>query len=154
MPDLDKIVDRLARLEAAEAARGLLSAYARQCDTRDPEAVSQLFAPDGVLEVPGRHFGGRHEVRAFYSGAFTDDPTDKTHFITNSAMVWLGGGRTAVHSYFLYTAAGDETSILGWGEYHDVVEVGDEGARFERKAISIRRAVDVREGWSLAVGGK
>jgi hypothetical protein len=102
--------------------------------------------------VPGHTYKGRDEVVSFYRQAWLDDPSQKTHFITNSTTEWLGSGRVAVDSYFLYTAAGDTSSVLGWGEYGDVVRVSEGPAAFEHKSISIRRSVDVRDGWALSTG--
>jgi uncharacterized protein (TIGR02246 family) len=142
--------ERLDRLESIEAARGVLARYADACDAQDLSALAELFADGCELEVPGQVYRGQDEVVAFYRQAFADDPSRKSHFITNVKADWLGAGRVAVDSYFLYTAAGDTSSVLGWGEYHDVVTTAEKDPAFARKSITIRRAVDVREGWALA----
>jgi uncharacterized protein (TIGR02246 family) len=132
--------ERLDRLETIEAAREILARYADACDAQDVEAVVSLFAPDCALDVPDQTYRGTDEVRAFYRQAWDTDPSQKSHFITNVKTRWLGSSRVAVDCYFLYTAAGDVTSVLGWGEYQDVVSTAGGPARFERKAIKIRRA--------------
>jgi uncharacterized protein (TIGR02246 family) len=150
----DTFDERLERLECVEAARGVLARYALACDAQDLSALADLFAEDCELEVPGRLCRGLDEVVAFYRQAFADDPSRKSHFITNVKADWLGAGKVAVDSYFLYTAAGDASSVLGWGEYRDVVALAGKGSVFSRKSITIRRAVDVRDGWALAgLGG-
>jgi uncharacterized protein (TIGR02246 family) len=134
------VADRLDRLETIEAAREVLARYADACDAQDTEAVVSLFAPDAVLDVPDQPYRGAGEIRAFYRQAWEADPSQKSHFITNVKARWLGPGRVAVDCYFLYSAAGDATSVLGWGEYHDVVSTTAGSACFERKSITIRRA--------------
>jgi len=141
------VEERLERLEAAEAARRLLARYARACDRQDADAVVALFAPDGEIEIPGTVYNGVTEIKVFYQQAFTDDPSIKSHIITNTETAWRGGGLIAIDAYLLYTAAGDASSVLGWGEYHAIVRVGAEAA-IQRLTISIRRAVDVRQGWA------
>jgi uncharacterized protein (TIGR02246 family) len=131
--------ERLDRLETIEAAREVLARYADACDAQDLDAVVGLFAPDAVLDIPGQPYQGTDEVRAFYQQAWEADPSQKSHFITNVKTRWLGPGRVAVDCYFLYTAAGDATSVLGWGEYQDVVSTAAGPASFERKSIKIRR---------------
>lgn len=142
--------ERLDRLELIEAARVLLARYADACDVQDLSALADLFAEGCELEVPGHVYRGVDEVVAFFRQAFADDPSRKSHFITNVNAEWLATGRVAVNSYFLYTAAGDTSSVLGWGEYHDVVTTTGKEPAFARKSITVRRAVDVRDGWALA----
>jgi uncharacterized protein (TIGR02246 family) len=142
--------ERLDRLESIETARALLARYADACDAQDLGALAELFADGCELEVPGQVYRGQDEVVAFFRQAFVDDPSRKTHFITNVKTDWRGAGVVAVDSYFLYTAAGDSSSVLGWGEYHDVITTAGKDPAFASKSISIRRAVDVRQGWALA----
>jgi 3-phenylpropionate/cinnamic acid dioxygenase small subunit len=148
VPDHPSVEERLDYLEMAERARSLLAGYAQACDAQDVEALARLFSATGRVEVPDRAFEGREAVLGFYRHAFASDPSRKSHFITNVETRRLGLGRVAVDSYFIYTASGDATSILGWGEYRDVVADGPEGVRFESKSIAVKRAVDVREGWA------
>ena len=139
---------RLDRLESIESAREALARYADACDAQDLDAVCDLFTGDAVLEVPGHLYTGGDQVRHFYREAWQEDPSQKSHFITNVKTRWLGTGRVEVDSYFLYTAAGDASSVLGWGVYRDTVRTTDGVGRFEQKSIAIRRAVDVRQGWA------
>ncbi|MBI1181386.1 MAG: SgcJ/EcaC family oxidoreductase [Alphaproteobacteria bacterium] len=61
MSDLDKILDRLDRLESKDAIRGLVTAYAIACDEHDLPRLSSLFTDDatfssssGAVWVSGR----------------------------------------------------------------------------------------------------
>ena len=146
---------RLQRLEALEAARELLAAYARACDAQDLPGVVALFAPDCELGIPGQSWTGVDAVREFFRGAWTADPSQKNHFISNVRAVdtradGADPGEVTVDAYFLYTAAGDDSSVLGWGEYRDVVTTSGPRPLFRSKIMSVTRAADVRQGWALA----
>jgi uncharacterized protein (TIGR02246 family) len=143
------VEERLDRLESMEAARTVLARYASACDAQDLDDLLGLFAADSELDVPGQTWHGAGEVAEFYRQAFASDPTQKSHFITNVKVACVGVATVAIDSYFLYTAAGDTSSILGWGEYRDIVDTSGPQPVFRRKSIAIRRAVDVRQGWSL-----
>ena len=140
---------RLERLEAVEAARWVLARYAEACDAQDLDAIGGLFTLEAELVVPGASFAGRQKIVEFYRQAWTEDPSRKTHFITNVSAHVFQAGLVEVTSYFLYTAAGYNSSVLGWGEYRDEVATSGDRPRFTRKSIAIRRATDVREGWVL-----
>lgn len=148
--DQADVASRLARLEALEAARALLARYARACDASDLAAVTALFSPRCRLEVAGRSWSGVDEIAGFFRQAWSEDPTRKRHFITNIEALEWDGAKVTVEAYFLYTAAGDSSSILGWGEYLDVIDTTGTGPLFEEKSMRVVRAADVREGWALS----
>ncbi len=151
-PDAEALLARLRRLEDVEAARGLLASYARACDAQDLEAVVSLFGPDAQVAVPGASWQGREGVRQFYSEAWAADPSRKSHFVANVRAVSHQVDSVTVDSYFMYTAAGDRSSVLGWGEYRDEIDTSGPQPLFTRKEMSVTRAADVREGWALVPG--
>jgi uncharacterized protein (TIGR02246 family) len=142
------IEERIERLESMEAARRLMARYARACDAQDLDGIVELFAPDCELEIPGRTWRGRDEVREFFRRAWADDPSRKSHFITNVECRPREAGSVAVDAYFLYTASGDRSSVIGWGCYADVVDTTAPDPVFARKAMTVTRAADVRDGWA------
>lgn len=144
---VEALAERLNALEAGEAARTALAGYARAVDAQSVEGVRALLADDVVLDV-GAAFEGADAVTEFFRRAFADDPADKAHFITNIDVRWLGGGRASVDTYFMWTAADRQTSILGWGTYAHEVVVRDGVARFSKMSLAVRRMADVREGWA------
>jgi hypothetical protein len=145
---LSDVEQRLLALETAEAARTTLARYADAVDAQSVSGIEELLAPDVVLDV-GAVFEGRAAVTEFFRKAFADDPSDKSHFITNVRVSSVGTGRAKVDAYFLYTAAADTTSIIGWGTYAHEVAVAPEGeGLFTRMSLGIRRSVDVRNGWT------
>ena len=146
--EVELLTSRLRQLEAAEAVRRLLARYGAACDRCDLEAVVALFSEDGCVEAGGRTWVGRECVRTFFSDAWATDRSKKTHFIVNVVAGELAGARLDVRSTFLYTGAGAKLSVLGWGEYHDVVDVSQPEAAFQLKGVDLKWAGDVRSGWA------
>jgi len=72
----------------------------------------------------------------------------RKHFLVNQKVTATGAGTALLESYFLYTYAGDDTAILGWGNYIDRVRVIDGVGYIEEKRISIDVHSDIREGWA------
>ncbi len=142
-----QLLERVKALEAGEAARTVLAKYARAVDAQSVSGIRELLADDVVLDV-GQAVEGADAVTEFFRKAFEDDPAEKSHFITNIEVRWLGDDRASVETYFLWTAADDTTSLLGWGTYAHEVVVDDGVARFSKMALAIRRMADVREGWT------
>lgn len=144
----DALLERLERLEACEASRSLAVRYANALDQVDLVALEALFTEDAVLEIPDRQFEGRTALMAFFADAFATATATKRHFMCNLEVASTGAFTTRMRSYFLYTFAGVDTSILGWGHYVDDIVIADGVARFASKTISIDVHADVREGWA------
>ncbi len=143
------LTERVEQLEAMEAARRLLARYARACDGQDLEGVVSLFHDEAEVEVPGRTWKGQDGVRECYRAAWEADPSRKSHFITNVECTGYEAGRVSVEASFLYTAAGVNSSVLGWGQYRDEVNTSGPDIVFTRKWMNVSRAGDIRQGWSL-----
>ena len=146
-PDIPALLERLERLETAELARAASWRYAVAIDTLDLDMLAAVFTEDAVLTTRRGPRQGRDEVVSYYRDALAE-PVARKHFMLNQATTWLGPGRAAMHSYFIYTFAGDDASILGWGEYHDRVRVIDGIGYIEEKRISIDVHADSRVGWA------
>jgi uncharacterized protein (TIGR02246 family) len=145
--DVEALKDRLARLEVAEAARAATWRYAIAVDTSDFDLLSDVFTEDAVLTTRQGPRQGRAEILAYYRKALAD-ALGRKHFMLNQAVTPIGPDVAVVDSYFMYTFAGEDTSILGWGNYHDRVRVIDGVARIEEKRISIDVHADSRVGWA------
>jgi len=141
------MADRLARLETAEAARAATWRYATAVDTVDFEMLADAFTEDGALTTRKGSRRGRDVVVDYYRTALAD-PVARKHFLVNQEVQVLEPGLATVNSYFIYTYAGDDTSILGWGNYVDTVRVVDGVGRIAEKRISIDVHADAREGWA------
>lgn len=140
--------ERIARLEAIEAAKGFFYTYAETLDAPDPEAVAALFVEAGELKTPIGDFAGREAIKNFYAEAFAADTSLKRHFLANPRAEVLADGNVRVESYFLYVGRGDG-SIIGWGTYDDVVSVADGDVRYVSKKIEIHMGTTLSEGWAL-----
>ncbi len=142
-----EITERIEALEAAEAARTLMAEYAEAVDAQDIDAFAVLL-DDGVVLDVGDKVEGSAAVKEFFEGAFKADPATKSHFITNIAVDWLGGGEAGVKTYFLWTAADPDVSTIGWGTYDHEIVMREGSARFSKMSLAIRRQVDSRVGWA------
>jgi ketosteroid isomerase-like protein len=145
--DVEAMARRLARLEVAEAAREATWRYALAVDTLDFDLLSDVFTENAVLTTRQGPRQGREEILAYYRKALAD-PVGRKHFMVNQSVAHVGPDAATLLSYFLYTFAGQDTSILGWGTYHDVVRVVDGVGRIEEKRISIDVHADSRIGWA------
>jgi ketosteroid isomerase-like protein len=143
---LGRLADRLERLETAEAAREASWRYAAAVDTLDFDLLAQVFTDDAVLTTRKGPRQGRDEIVAYYRQALAD-PIDRKHFMLNQRVTWQAPGEALMESYFIYTFAGEDTSILGWGGYHDRVRVIDGVGYLAEKRISIDVHADTRIGW-------
>ncbi|MEM6708704.1 MAG: nuclear transport factor 2 family protein [Pseudomonadota bacterium] len=68
MNDAQHLLERLDRLESAEAIRRLKAAYCAGCDDdHNPDTLTDLFWPDAVWEAAGiAHCEGETAIRAFF----------------------------------------------------------------------------------------
>ena len=139
---------RIARLEEIEKARGLYHVYAETLDDPNPDTVAPLFTTDAVLHTPIGDFSGREAIHEFYTKAFAGDTSVKRHFITNSRVVAHEPGQVTLASYFLYVGRGDDSSIIGWGTYHDRIDVSGEAPLFAEKTIDVHVGTDLQSGWA------
>ena len=145
--DIEALTARLARLELTEAAREATWRYALAVDTLDFDLLRDVFAEDAVLTTRQGSRQGREEILAYYRKALAD-PLGRKHFMVNQTVTPVGSDVAEMHSYFIYTFAGEDTSTLGWGNYHDRVRVIDGVGRIEEKRISIDVQADSRIGWA------
>ncbi len=146
LTDMHALVQRLERLELAELARAVSWRYATAVDTSDFELLATVFTEDAVLTTSKGSRQGRDAVVAYYVTALAT-PIGRKHFLVNQTVTPLGPGRALMESYFLYTYAGDDTSILGWGNYVDRVRVSDGVGYIEEKSIFVNVQADTRVGW-------
>jgi ketosteroid isomerase-like protein len=141
------IAARLEQLESAELARAVSWRYAEAVDKPDLELLSQVFTEDAALTTSKGTRQGRDQVVAYYATALAN-PVARKHFLVNQTVTPLAPGLIQLESYFLYTFAGDDTSILGWGNYVDRVRIIDGVGYIEDKKISADVHADSRIGWA------
>ena len=147
VPDLEALTARLERLEAAERAREATWRYATAVDTVDFALLADAFTADAVLTTSKGSRHGRETVVDYYRTALAS-PVDRRHFLVNQTVDVAGPDEATVTSSFVYTYAGADTSILGWGRYVDVVRVEDGAWRIASKTITVDVHADSRTGWA------
>jgi uncharacterized protein (TIGR02246 family) len=141
------LLERLERLETADAARETAYRYAKAIDTPDFELLAGVFAPDATLTTRRGSRRSREAIVDYYREALAA-PLARRHFIVNEQVTWLAPGEALMRSSFLYTFAGDDTSILGWGGYVDRIHVLDGVGVIVEKTITVDAHADSRTGWA------
>jgi len=141
------LTTRLQQLEAAELARATSWRYANAVDTPDFELLSSVFTKDAVLTTSKGSRTGRDQVLDYYATALVA-PVKRKHFLVNQSVTSLGPDLVLLESYFIYTFAGDDTSILGWGNYVDRIRIIDGVGYIEDKRITAEIHADSRVGWA------
>ncbi len=140
--------DVASRLELIEQAKVVTYRYGRACDRKDVDALrTEVFTPDAVLHVPRGDHVGADAIAAFYAAAFAAQPGTRRHFLTNQIAEVTAPGEVTVESYFFFLSE-DERSVIGWGNYRDVVVVRDGTARIRDKTIALDVFTDLDAGWA------
>lgn len=138
---------RVDALAAAERAREATWRYATAVDSLDFDLLADAFTTDAVLTTSKGSRHGRDTVVDYYRTALAA-PVDRRHFLVNQHVDVTGPDEATVTSSFLYTYAGPDTSILGWGRYVDVVRPEDGTWRIASKTIAVDVHADTRTGWA------
>jgi hypothetical protein len=141
------LLARLERLETAEAARETAYRYARAIDTPNFELLAGVFAADATLTTRRGSRTSREAIVDYYREALAA-PLARRHYIVNEMVTWLAPGEALMRSSFIYTFAGDDTSILGWGGYVDRISVVDGIGVILEKTITVNTHADSRTGWA------
>ena len=138
---------RLGQLETAELARATSWRYANAVDTPDFELLRSVFTEDAVLTTSKGSRTGRDQVLDYYATALVA-PVKRKHFLVNQSVTPLEPDLVLLESYFIYTFAGDDTSILGWGNYVDRIRIIEGVGYIEDKRITAEIHADSRVGWA------
>lgn len=145
--DVAALAARLERLETAELAREASWRYATAVDTCDFDLLASVFTEDAVLTTRKGPRQGRDAIVDYYRTALAD-PVGRRHFLVNQTVTPLAPGAARLDSVFLYTYAGADTSVIGWGTYADEARVIDGVGYLSSKRISIDVHADSRVGWA------
>lgn len=132
----------IASTADSEAARATLHRYARAVDTRDEEALAEVFTTDVTFERVDGLREGRDAVLSFYRTVFDGPVVWSKHMITNVLVEPRGDG-LAVTAYFqaVSRTAGDAIAVLG--EYDDLLVPDGDGLRIARKRIDVQQTFGV-----------
>lgn len=146
---VQELESRIERLETCELAREVSWRYATAVDIPDLTMLSAVFTPDVELTTSKGTVNGITEVMEYYSTGLSA-PLARRHFLSNQSLSILGPGRARMDSYFIYTLAGDLTSVLGWGTYCDHIRIINGTGFIESKRITVNVHADSRTGWASA----
>ena len=99
-----------------------------------------------MLHTPNRDFVGVDAVAEFCANS---PRWARRHFLTSQVAEVGDDERVHVESYFFFVSA-DDRSVIGWGQYRDIVVVGDEGPRIADKTIVLDVRTDLSTGWAMS----
>ncbi len=141
-------------LIAREAIRHTIASYTYCADRGRFDDVTELFAPDGALEVigiGGALAEGRAAIRAFFGGVGSDvhstaPPGRMQHHVASTIIDTLRDDGATASSYFtVMTGAG----VDHWGRYRDrLVPAGDGRWLFAHRLVHTDGTT--RGGWADA----
>lgn len=144
----DDTLARLARLEAIESARDVVHRYADAVDRADLEVLSGLFSADATLTSASGIRVGRPQIVDFYRRHFADHPRRGRHFVTNVTVNEASVAAVSCSSYFLFTTASGDESVIGWGAYTDTICSEGGTWRLTAKGIAVAFRGPLRDGWA------
>lgn len=147
---LAQVEARLARLEDIESVRKIIARYGKALDTKNIDALKQLFAVEAAVTVSpwGLSASGHAAVMDFYAQSFLDSEATR-HYMTNAEIEPEGEGYRS-HCYFQNSVDSPPQSLRGWGIYEDDFVREDGVWKFLNKRIIVQVLGPFDEGWSGA----
>jgi len=141
-------------LVARESVRDLVARYNANGDSGRFDQVVELFAPDAVMEVDGREYRGRDEIRTIFTAAAESirdrpGPPIVRHHTSTLQIDVDGPGSAAARCYYQVLMA---HGLDHWGRYIDQFGVVDGRWLFTRR----REVLDgvVPGGWAASTAGQ
>ncbi len=147
---------RLARLEAAEAIRAVISRFARAADDNcRPERMRPLFAEDAVFEVGSFDtYRGSEEILRKLSDNNKTGFHWTLHYLIGPEITVTADARAATAFFYLWEPAatplpdGGQRAYWIGGWYDAELVCGDaEGWRFHRLRLTLKLLSRYDEGW-------
>lgn len=145
---LDRLEQRLARLEDELAITRLVASYGPLVDAGDADAVANLWAEDGEYDVEGWHMRSREDVRAM---VLSDGHQHLigggcTHFLSPAYVTLRGDEATAVCESLLVRNKEGQYSVRRAGANHFHLRRTDEGWRIvHRTTRGLDGSAEARE---------
>ena len=147
------IEQRVQELEDRDEIKELTARYCWHVAHGEGEAVANLFADDGVLDVTGGDFKavrGREAILKFYR-ASVREPEVALPFIQNHIIVLNGDeahGTCAIEARF----ARNGESVTAAGYYEDKYRRERGRWRFVERKLFFHHVVPLKQGWAEAKG--
>jgi uncharacterized protein (TIGR02246 family) len=134
-----------AVLEAKDAIRELMAAYAQALDACRFADVAACFAPDGEWTTDYGAARGPAEIEAFIRGIVPvkGEGPQRKHYITNIIIKVDGDTASAVSDYLIVREADPGLIPVMGGTYRDKFVKTAAGWRFSRKELEHHIAGDM-----------
>lgn len=142
----DDVMQRLRRLEDAQAITQLRARYCQLLDDGRWDDLVELFTEQGEF-VGLSTARGREELRTFFARLQEGALTSWWHFSSNETIE-LDGDRATGQTWLLQPCVVGGESQLAAGRYVDTMSRGEDGVwRFVRREVRFFWWVDLRAGW-------
>ncbi|MBM6577806.1 nuclear transport factor 2 family protein [Microvirga sp. SRT01] len=120
MTDIAALERRIARVEAQQEIRALVSTYCMACDDRDLNTLTGLFTPEGTFQsrngATDAH--GRDAIRRHFSSRYAG--MGVTNHWTHDHLITLEDDNSATGIVFSHVESSLQgTGFLGATRYHD-----------------------------------
>ena len=134
-----------AVLEAKDAIRELMAAYAQALDACRFADVAACFAPDGEWTTDYGAARGPAEIEAFIRGIVPvkGEGPQRKHYITNIIITVDGDSASAVSDYLIIRESENGLIPVMGGTYRDRFVKTPAGWRFSRKELEHHIAGDM-----------
>jgi 3-phenylpropionate/cinnamic acid dioxygenase small subunit len=134
---MEALEARVARLEAQEAIRTLLSDYAFHLDMNQTRQLAALFVDDcSVIYGPGFGAEGIEAYRKTLEGVGSYFAAT-SHHVSNIRVDFDNSDSARVRSllYAWHRYRKERPEGILWGQYHDIVVRTPQGWRFKRREL-------------------
>jgi len=143
-----ELADAVCELADKEAIRDLARLYAHHVWHKNTDAVAELFATDGELDTSLEDpIRGRPALKEAFDRLVGGDDKDFQPFVHNH-VIELEGDRATGVCYIDLRSIDDGESMIGSGYYEDVYTRTAEGWRIQKRGLTLRFLVPLREGWA------
>lgn len=128
------------QVEAREAIRDLVARYNANGDAGRLDELTALFAPDAILELPGRRCCGLNEIRAMFEEAVARTGADASparfvrHFTSTLQIDLEGPDSARSRCYYLVLS---DRGLDHQGRYVDRYARRDGDWRFVHRQVTV-----------------
>ena len=131
-------MDKLARLSTEADIRHLIGRYAHLVDSRQLAECEKLFAEDAQMEVLGKSYNGRKEVRGWLDSLDSIGGPAGKHMVANHVVTFHGDGRiSAVSDFMVFKDIDARWTSTSRGSYHDEFVYQGETLLFRKRRIEV-----------------
>jgi hypothetical protein len=131
-------MDKLARLTAEVDVRHLVGHYAHLVDARRLAECEMLFAEDAHMDVMGKAYSGRKEVRGWLDTLDKIGGPAGKHMVCNHVLSFHDGGKiTAISDFMVFKDMDGRWASTSRGAYHDEFVYQGDKLLFQKRRIEV-----------------